>query len=395
MDKRQHWCSWQHQLHTGPLLVAAILVSGLWYSCDADEGYCGDGKVDPGEECDYGPNPFFSPYCYCGSDCNWVGANCDNSICGDGRITGVAQCDDGELNSDVEPNACRQDCLLPWCGDGVLDDAHSESCDGVILGGQTCSGLGYTTGTLGCSTGCAFDTSGCSPDLCGNGSCGPGETTANCSADCPTDTCGDCTCGPEENPDSCPTDCSYYSCIDQSCPGTQTCYDTMCVTGLPACMGLQDPFQTWSNDSDLEPNGTHNQAVTLPCLDDGVAMDPEYSQRCPSRQSYTNGFMNLVICPAGERDFYGLYLLAGESVSLNLRYRIDVPTQQLDLDLTLWRWDDSAGQLAQEATATSSTDNETLSITASAQGWYYADVHGKCQADINDYAISFTLNPSP
>jgi len=395
MDKRQQWRGWGYRRLSGLRVATAILACGFWCSCDDDGASCGDGRVDPTEQCDYGLNYFPNPDCYCGQDCTWVGPACDNSICGDNQLTGREQCDDGALNSDVNPNACRLDCLLPWCGDGVLDDANAESCDGSALGGQTCEGLGYVTGALGCSTGCAFDTSGCGPDLCGNGSCDPGETTAICPADCPTGTCGDCACGLDENPDSCPVDCSNYSCLGQSCPSGQTCYDSICVTGLPACMDARWP-PVWPNDSDLEPNGTRDQAVTLPCGDDGVSADPtEYNQRCPNRQSYTNGFMNLLICPAGEHDFYGLYMLAGESVSLNLQYVIDVPAQQLDLDLTLWRWDNAAQELLQEATATSISDNESLSVSASVEGWYYADVHGKCQADINYYTLSFTLNPSP
>jgi hypothetical protein len=357
MDRRDNWHHGAISLLTGPLLVTVMMAGGLWYSCGDDNGgYCGDGRVDQGE-----------------------------------------QCDDGELNSDVEPNACREDCQLPWCGDGVLDDAFGESCDGAALGGQTCEGLGYGVGTLACAADCTFDTSQCGPDLCGNGSCDPGETTATCPEDCSIGTCGDCTCDPGEDPASCPADCQYYSCLGQSCSGGETCYDTVCVAGLPACMDVtQPPFQTWPDDSDLEPNGTRSQAVTLPCGDDGVVTDPaEYALRCPTRQSYMNGFMNLLICPAGERDLYGLYLLSGESVAFNLMYMIDVPTQRLDLDLTVWRWDDAAQQLLEEATAASSNDNETLSITASAEGWYYADVHGKCQPDINHYRISFTLNPSP
>ncbi len=36
-------------------------------------------------------------------------------------------CDDGDANSDTEANACRSDCTLPSCGDGVTDGG--EACD--------------------------------------------------------------------------------------------------------------------------------------------------------------------------------------------------------------------------------------------------------------------------
>jgi hypothetical protein len=45
------------------------------------------------------------------------------------------------------------------CGDGTIQ--CSEECDGTDLGGETCVGLGFDSGTLGCDGGCGFDTSAC------------------------------------------------------------------------------------------------------------------------------------------------------------------------------------------------------------------------------------------
>ncbi|MFC1663757.1 hypothetical protein ACFL0A_01380 [Patescibacteria group bacterium] len=45
------------------------------------------------------------------------------------------------------------------CGNGVQEG--SEQCDGSDLGGQTCVGLGYVSGTLSCQANCTFDTSNC------------------------------------------------------------------------------------------------------------------------------------------------------------------------------------------------------------------------------------------
>lgn len=47
-----------------------------------------------------------------------------------------------------------------YCGDGIKDPG--EDCDGGDLGGQSCTGLGYVSGSLGCTAGCALDASGCS-----------------------------------------------------------------------------------------------------------------------------------------------------------------------------------------------------------------------------------------
>jgi hypothetical protein len=56
-------------------------------------------------------------------------------VCGNGKKEGSEQCDAGEDNSDTEPNACRTDCTLPSCGDGVVDSneecepPNTETCD--------------------------------------------------------------------------------------------------------------------------------------------------------------------------------------------------------------------------------------------------------------------------
>ncbi|MCC6748384.1 MAG: hypothetical protein IT371_12045 [Deltaproteobacteria bacterium] len=47
----------------------------------------------------------------------------------------------------------------PTCGDGSLQSG--ESCDGPLLGGQSCASQGFVVGRLGCGTTCGFDLSGC------------------------------------------------------------------------------------------------------------------------------------------------------------------------------------------------------------------------------------------
>ena len=56
----------------------------------------------------------------------------------------------------------------PKCGDGKKNG--SDACDGADLGGKTCKGLGYASGTLKCTSKCALDTSGCvAAAKCGDG----------------------------------------------------------------------------------------------------------------------------------------------------------------------------------------------------------------------------------
>ena len=63
----------------------------------------------------------------------------DVAVCGDGiLVSACEQCDDGAANSDILPNACRTDCRLAHCGDGVQDTG--EQCDdGNTADGDCCS----------------------------------------------------------------------------------------------------------------------------------------------------------------------------------------------------------------------------------------------------------------
>jgi|GEM_PF-890325 len=85
-----------------------------------------------------------------------------------------SQAADGSWSGDPYPTtlalrALTQLALVPFCGDGLLNQP-GEACDGGALGGQTCEGLGLGAGTLACSAQCTFDTSGCSaPPVCGDG----------------------------------------------------------------------------------------------------------------------------------------------------------------------------------------------------------------------------------
>jgi cysteine-rich repeat protein len=80
---------------------------------------CGNGKLDPGEECDDGNR----------DDHDACRNSCLLARCGDGVVeTGVEQCDDG---NSVDTDFCDNNCRLPLCGDGKR--AGNEQCD---LGAQ-------------------------------------------------------------------------------------------------------------------------------------------------------------------------------------------------------------------------------------------------------------------
>lgn len=185
-----------------------------------------------------------------------------------------------------------------------------------------------------------------------------------------------------------------------TCPVGYTCQDGLCVGGTgPTECDLSDPqYAGWPDDSDLEPNDHPDSAYTLPCGDDAVFTNPvDYVARCPSRESYTNGFLNLVICPGGERDFYAIYLLPEETVRFNLLYMWEYSPPR-DLDARVWRWDFPTNDWLEDvAVGLSTNDNEELTVSTESgsgnpQGWYYLEVFGKTQQDMNYYTVSFTLN---
>jgi cysteine-rich repeat protein len=100
---------------------------------------CGDGVIDPGEECD---------------GVNLGGITCEG-LCYQG---GVPSC---TSRCAIDTSTCTGS--LPTCGDSVAD--CGEECDQGDLGGLGCGDLGYGDGTLGCTSGCSFDLQGCGPLL--------------------------------------------------------------------------------------------------------------------------------------------------------------------------------------------------------------------------------------
>ncbi len=129
--------------------------------CDADcniEHVCGDGHLDPGESCDDGNLE--------------AGDGCDptcfrEAYCGDGNVDPDELCDDGNNRSG---DGCRSDCQSDErCGNGIRDAHIGEACDG----------------TPGCDAMCRLT-------ACGNDSLDAGETCDDGNTD-PFDGCGaDC-----------------------------------------------------------------------------------------------------------------------------------------------------------------------------------------------------------
>ncbi len=78
-------------------------------------GVCGNGEVEPGEECDDGNR----------DDTDACTSACRPPGCGDGILQPGEPCDDG--NAD-DTDACTNGCLVAFCGDGKVW-ADEEDCD--------------------------------------------------------------------------------------------------------------------------------------------------------------------------------------------------------------------------------------------------------------------------
>ncbi len=90
--------------------------SGSTTSTTAPPPNCGDGVVDPDEECDDGNQ----------TDTDDCTNSCQNAECGDGIVrAGQEACDDG--NQD-DTDACTSACEAARCGDGFVQ-AGTEACD--------------------------------------------------------------------------------------------------------------------------------------------------------------------------------------------------------------------------------------------------------------------------
>ncbi len=145
---------------------------------------CGNGVLDPTEDCDGGGAPMAG----CGNDCqaleHW---NCtaDNSCyeCGNGIQDPGELCDDGDTDWCTPP--CGGDCesTVNTCGDGVA--RCGEECDGNDTAASfACQALGFTlAGTPGCDdSSCRVYREGCTcsaedADLDGDATCDAQDPT--------------------------------------------------------------------------------------------------------------------------------------------------------------------------------------------------------------------------
>ncbi|MFH2006110.1 MAG: DUF4215 domain-containing protein [bacterium] len=215
------------------LLFALALLVGMagqtGCSDDAATGSCGDGVLDPDEQCDDG-NLVDGDGCnfeclfesYCGNGIVESGEECDDGNdrggdgcssscqrevgCGNGRLDYGEECDDDNVTSG---DGCSSECVdedgIAICGNGILEagedcddgngtagDNCSPSCeiedgcgDGILNTGEECDDDNTVSGD-GCTYNCLLEF------VCGDGICDVdnAETCVKCPADC-CPMCGD------------------------------------------------------------------------------------------------------------------------------------------------------------------------------------------------------------
>ena len=129
-------------------------------------------------------------------------------VCGDEVVEGDETCDAGAANNDVKQGACRTDCQLAGCGDGVVDFVLGEGCDDVnVVDGD------------GCSAACEVE----APPNCGNGMLEPGDGEA-------------CDDGNTNDGDGCDANCAFEvlggaDCGGGSVAGLEVCDDSNLMNG--------------------------------------------------------------------------------------------------------------------------------------------------------------------
>ncbi len=280
----------------------------------AGNSVCGDGELDPDEDCDIGE--FGNRTCvtegFAGGDLECVlpsdGSRCQISIedcrrtvdavCGDGKRDSGEVCDNddvggktcitegfvsGELSCFI-PSDPTQPCRLVTegcrdraeCNNGVAEgDASDEECDGRDFRGVTCArlGIGDARGTLECSVNCTIDR---------DASCKQAQTCLNNIAE-GTEDCDredlrgrDCT---DEGFDlgtlKCGNDCVYdVSECERGCGlGEQTCPDGSCVPPGSDCCGNRQfcqPGTVCAGQGACCPAGLPEACGTSSCMPAGA-----------------------------------------------------------------------------------------------------------------------------
>ena len=178
-------------------------------------------------------------------------------FCGDAILDQGEACDDGELNSDELPDACRTSCALPSCGDDVIDEG--EECDDGLLNSDAFPDV--------CRMGCVLP-------WCGDGiqdegeECDAGEGNSDelpdvCRTDCALPVCGD---GVQDAGEAC--DDGNNVDFDGGCQGDCTLYVVICGDGIED--GSEECDDGVELNSDEVPDACRTDCTLAGCGDNVI-----------------------------------------------------------------------------------------------------------------------------
>jgi len=143
---------------------------GIGDACDLQT--CGNGRLEPGEQCDDGNR-------IDGDGCD---SNCTPTGCGNGIVTAGEQCDDG---NSVDGDCCSANCQVAQADGTTCDDG--TFCNGAdTCRSGTCTHSGNPCGSGGaqCSLLCDEETGACAaPAPCASLIPGGGARASDCSAE--------------------------------------------------------------------------------------------------------------------------------------------------------------------------------------------------------------------
>ncbi|MFH1349019.1 MAG: DUF4215 domain-containing protein [Patescibacteria group bacterium] len=226
-------CTEDECLGIGPCLFNdGIFVN----SCDPDPvdcgGECGDGSLDPDEECEN------DSQCAAGEVCDDIDCVCTSEpICGDGTVTAPEECENSSHCTVAEEVCDLDDCMCivdpGECGDGSLDPDEECENDSQCAAGKVCDDIDCVCtsepicgdGTVTAPEECE-DHSDCAiGEICDDEDCVCDDVSVDC-GDGILDDDEDCDEGDDNSdtePDACRTDCTDHICGDDVVDSDEGC----------------------------------------------------------------------------------------------------------------------------------------------------------------------------